>query len=319
MKTQLLFFDDLVDQYHRKAEGSKIEIYKEVAKNLGKILNSSKIFLINGAVVDDLYHVPHDNTDYNQTVHLPFPAIFFELMSPLEISLTQERRVKGILYGKMEDADFFQHKEVPPDQFVMNLFYEDTTKRRAFPDSVYFRTSHLPNLALLTDEGFFYEYTPETGVIATLREGDEKVYQRAQPHDPDTMRANFQRLLDLSVNLVDYINAHNVVIQKTDRGGPIIDVINRKRIRKGKNPLPTKAYYWIDVTQSVASEESTVRGDQLEYREWVRGHFQKYHTTDGTIKNWIEPYVRGPTDAPWKENRYRVLDDMLKKGQKLRE
>ena len=319
MKTQRLFFDDLVDQYHREAEGSKIKIDKEVAKNLGKILNSSKIFLINGAVVDDLYHVPHDNTDYNQTFHLPFPAIFFELISPLEIALTQKRRVKGILYGKMEDADFFQHKVVPPDQFVMNLFYDDVTKRRAFPDCVYFRTSYLPNLALLTREGFFYEYTPETGVIATLRESDEKVYQRVQPHDPDTMRVNFQRLLDLSVNLIDYINAHNVVIQKTDRGGPIIDIINRKRVRKGKKPLPTKPYYWIDVKQSVESEESTVRGSPLDYREWVRGHFQKYHTKDGTIKNWIEPYVRGPTDAPWKENRYRVLDDMLQKGHKLRE
>ena len=136
MKTPRLFFDDLVDQYHREEEGSEIEIDKEVAKNLSKILNSSKIFLINGAVVDDLYHVLQDNTDYNQTFHLPFPTIFFELMSPLEIDLKKERQVKGILYGKMEDADFFQHKEVPPDQFVMNLFYEDTTKRRAFPDSV---------------------------------------------------------------------------------------------------------------------------------------------------------------------------------------
>lgn len=317
MKTQRLFFDGLVDQYHKEAEASKIEINREVAKNLGNILNASRIFSINGAVVDDLYHVPHDNTDYNQTFHLPFSAIFFELINPLEIALTQERRVRGILYGKMEDADFFQHKGTPPDQFVMNLFYDDVTKRRAFPDSVYFRTSHLPNLALLTGEGFFYEYTPETGVIATLREGDEKVYQQVQPHDPDKMRVNFQRLLDLSVNLIDYINAHNIVIRKADRGGPIIDVINRKRVRKGKKSLPTKSYYWIDVKQSVANEESAVSSNSLEYREWVRGHFQKYYTKDGTIKNWIEPYVRGPTDAPWKENRYRVLDDMLKKGVKL--
>lgn len=157
MKTQRLFFDDLVDLYHREAEASKTEIGREVAKNIGKILNASRIFLINSAVVDDLYHVPHDNTDYNQTFHLPFPAIFFELRSPLEIALTQERRVRGILYGKMEDGDTFQSKDkgIPSDQFVMNVFYDDVTKRRAFPDSVYFRTSQLPNLVLLTDEVFF--------------------------------------------------------------------------------------------------------------------------------------------------------------------
>ena len=317
MKTQRLFFDDLVDHYHRESEQSKADIDKEVAKNFGKILDAAKIFSINGAVVDDLYHIPHDNTNYEQTFHLPFPAIFFELMNPLEISITQERRVKGILYGKMEDADMFQHKGAPLDQFVMNLFYKDATKRGVIQDSVYFRTSHLPNLAFLTSEGFFYEYTPETGVIATLKEGDEQIYQRVKPHDNNGMRTNFQRLLNLSVNLIDYINAHNVVVRKADRGGPIIDVINRKRVKKGKKTLPTKPYYWIDIKQSVANEENISQSDQLEYREWVRGHFQRYNTRDGIVKNWIEPYIRGPTDAPWKENRYRVLDDMLKKGPKL--
>ena len=45
-----------------------------------------------------------------------------------------------------------------------------------------------------------------------------------------------------------------------------------------------------------------------------RRSFPDYHTSEGLITNWIEPYVRGPEDAPWKENRYKVLDDMLRKG-----
>jgi hypothetical protein len=347
MKNQHLFFDSLVELFSRQAEGeieprrkkspdsqnqrsthlkkylmSNTELQQNlIAEHLARLLNDSKIFLINGAVVDDLYNLKHDDTDYGQTFHLPFPGIFFEMMSPLEISLIGERRVKGILYGTMEKADMFKNQGSPPDQFVMNLFYENAVKIGAFPDSVYFRTSRLPNMALITNEGFFYEYTPEKGVVATLRPNYGKLYQKIKQHDPEMMRANFQRLLDLSINLLSYINAHNVTIREAGRGGPDIDVINKRRIRKSKKPLPTKSYYWIDVKKSAVGEDnlSVVSGNPLEYREWVRGHFQKYHTKDGPVKNWIEPYVRGPSNAPWKENRYRVLDDLLKEGRKLGE
>ena len=49
----------------------------------------------------------------------------------------------------------------------------------------------------------------------------------------------------------------------------------------------------------------------MNYREMVRGHFQRYHKREGIIRYWIPRYARGPEGAPWKENRYRVLNDLL--------
>ncbi|MDO8656163.1 MAG: hypothetical protein Q7K45_02915 [Nanoarchaeota archaeon] len=326
-----LFYDTLVEYYRRndltnayeaahKRKGSNpdnsvIDLIKEKNATTLRVLETSALFFINGAVADDLLHVPHD-PNYQSTFHLPFPVLFFEFMKPLEVEIIENRNLRGVVYGKASDANFLAGKvdddfKYPDDQFAVGLFYDTP-----IPDMVYFRVSALPNLAFLTNEGFFYEYTPDTGVVATLNETQGTLYQQSLPHDPEILRKNFQNLVNLSVNLIDYINAHNVTIRKVERTPVDIDRINRKRQRKGKKMLmPLKPYYWTDVEQS-EQREQVVRptGDTQNYREWLRGHFQRYHTSAGIAKNWIMPYVRGPEDTPWKEKRYRVLDDMLKEG-----
>jgi hypothetical protein len=41
----------------------------------------------------------------------------------------------------------------------------------------------------------------------------------------------------------------------------------------------------------------------------VRGHSRTYREEDGSERYtiWIEPFVKGPQDAPWKNNRYEML------------
>jgi hypothetical protein len=116
---------------------------------------------------------------------------------------------------------------------------------------------------------------------------------------------------------VNYINAHNVTIKKTERETRDIDGVNRKRERKGKKQLtPIKPYHWIDLrpVEIVSGRKRETYGRVLEFREMVRGHFQRYHKTEGVVRNWIDPYVRGPDDALWRENRYRLLETMLRRG-----
>ena len=131
------------------------------------------------------------------------------------------------------------------------------------------------------------------------------------------------QLLDLAINTIAYVNAHNVIIHKQDRNprNPRdVDRINRKRTAKGKKPIPSlQPYHWIEVRQSVIEEKKGYEGATLDYREWVRGHFQRYHRANEVVRNWISPYLRGPEDAPWRENRYKILEDMLKRGPKLEE
>jgi len=312
MENRELFYDMLTRFYAEEARKNKW-LDDESARLMHKILDDSKVFLINGAVADDLSNVPHDSTEYRATFHLPFKSIFFELMDPLKIQIgpVPRTRVKGILFKKAEKEDGFLD-DIWENEFSMSLFREDILQQTfRLPDFVYFVPQCLPEMTFLSREGV-YSYTLESGFTSTAHSD--------LPHDPAVMQKSFQSFLDLTVNLVDYINAHNVTLRKVDRETRTqeeVDRINRKRQAKGKSLVNLlKPFYWVDVRQATERTGKKIEcgGQEQDYREWVRGHFQRYHTNLGTVKDWINPYVRGPEGAPWKENRYRVLADMLANG-----
>ena len=81
----------------------------------------------------------------------------------------------------------------------------------------------------------------------------------------------------------------------------------RDRVKEGRTPFtPSKPYYLIEIKKHVYldDEEKDGKAWELAYRVWVRGHNRHYQ--NGTVQ-WIDPHVRGPPDAPWKNNRYEVL------------
>lgn len=257
-------------------------------------LQDSRIFYVNSAVVESLANLSPMETNYEAVKHMPFENLFFEMSAPL-------KGIRGFLFGNSRIVD------------------------------PYFS---LPEFSNLVDETFYSSVIcSEDGNIASILASMDDVEEYKSKNYPqnifspsgDTRRHPLDEIskrdtlafFSLGCNLIDYINAHNVTIRKVDRDSRNIDRINRKRKQKGKKILePLKPYYWIDVRESPVGNASQHIGDSssMDYREWVRGHFQRYHTREGTVKNWIQPYARGPEDAPLKENRYRVLEDILKKG-----
>ena len=122
--------------------------------------------------------------------------------------------------------------------------------------------------------------------------------------DEDSL--NLLKTGNFLLNALDYMNAQNVVVRRKDRNPPKMDKINRKRLKKGKKPLPDlKPYYFVEVKKHYVEEDEADKGTwNLNYRVWVRGHNRHYK--DGKCI-WINPYVKGPPEAPWKENRYLAL------------
>ena len=77
----------------------------EVLKERINALEESRLFLLNGAVADDLFHTPYEATDCSSVKHLPFPVMFFEFMDPLDVSLSDDasrRFLGGFLFGEAE-------------------------------------------------------------------------------------------------------------------------------------------------------------------------------------------------------------------------
>ena len=339
MENQRMFFDDVQAKYLRlrerilRAKTLNPRAVQYIERDV-QLWRASKIFLLNGAVVDDLYRFPHDDTDYQATINLPFPVIFFELMNPLDLQVGDETKsLKAMRYGHGRDMDITRIRDnIQEDEFQISLFYTDSLDvDDDVPkiDAVSFSLSTLPRFDFrISRSACDYTYDPQNGLAIRRYEDDPTISSMIRTQvesgrfrdvkDPDRYVGNFARLLDLCVNVVHYINAHNVTIRKTKRETRTqeeIERINRKRLRDGKREImPLKPYYWINVKQSVVDEKEGQNQSTMEYREWVRGHLQRYHTDKGLVRKWVQPYIRGPPDKPWKENRYRVLADMLSKG-----
>ena len=340
MVPKKLFFDEMLDVHTKDLNDFEKE-YEEFVRSglirqdfitMGQKyfdhavrgLRDSKVFLLNGAVVDDLYNIPHDSTNYQASMHMPFPIIFFELMDPMPIQtdLDKTRPLRGMLFGKSVAMTYDPQGWAYDDQFSAYLFYGDR-QRFMSSDFVEFRISRLPEIRFQSDDKI-YTYSPNEGVFddnSAKRQFLSEVgplLTISEHQNPKIPGETFRGLLDLSVNLIDYVNAHNIVLRQEFRETRNIDAINRKRLAKGKRPLdPLKPYYWIEVKQSQTGTNNDSES-KMDYREWVRGHFHRYHTTKGLVKNWVNPYVRGPEGAQWKENRYKVLADMLLRDQNFR-
>jgi len=129
---------------------------------------------------------------------------------------------------------------------------------------------------------------------------------------------DLRRIINFSINLINYINARNatkVIAERSNRQE--LNRINRKRARKGKSTLnPLKPYYLVKIepgyvdegTQDkglvVGKETSQGKSWELEYRVWVMGHERHFQNRDYV---WIEPYIKGPKNAPWRNNRYALV------------
>lgn len=115
------------------------------------------------------------------------------------------------------------------------------------------------------------------------------------------------------VNLINYINAHNVQVTQRTRGKYVPyqgeDIF--------KLPTEKRPFYLITIRDEIIeeSQEKAARSWNLQWRIYVRGHNVKYRNSDGSIKlvTWRKPHIRGPPNAPWREQRYELLASKLER------
>src|SRR3989338_8975008 len=117
---------ELLQEINSAGSSSKTE--ELVMKRHIEILSNARLFLLNGAVVDSLYHLPAAATNYDAINHRPFPVIFFELMDTIDVRVLSGRNadLKGILFGNADIASpligtYAVNKD--PERFGVSLFY----------------------------------------------------------------------------------------------------------------------------------------------------------------------------------------------------
>ena len=161
-----------------------------------------------------------------------------------------------------------------------------------------------------------------SAVMKTINESEQYIplfYPEKEEIDSFEHNEVFFQIPNLCVNLVNYINAHNVTVVRREREVIYLDKDERgnKKVRRSKQP-----FHLIVVQDKVIEEPEEPREVghwELRWRVYVRGHDRRYRDETGNIRmtTWIDPYIKGPSDAPWREQRYVVLAERLKREREM--
>jgi hypothetical protein len=296
-------------------------------KSLVGDINDSKVFLIDEMTLDSLHNVKHENINYERSIKLPFPKIFFEFKSPITFELMSGGKIDalGAFYAAASDTNkgftnfarnyFPNMKESGsvPTRFVAAFFDKEASfsKDETGRVDLMFTTDTLPNFSFMAEKRLYeIDYRnnkiqrTQLETLVDAESGEEDVTQVVNKE----VLSGAKKKIDLALNLINYINAQNVVILREDRekhSPSELARINRRRLNDGKKPIAfLKPYYLIEIKKSyVRNEEEHPPSWSLNYRFWVRGHFRHYQ--DGTCI-WIKEYIKGPQDTPLKPNRWEM-------------
>lgn len=300
-------------------------------KNKKSILEA-KPFIIGPATLDSLIgEVPKDY-ECIKNHKLPFSFLFFEFYEPAEMLLgmhDQPVLARGIelfhfknLYPESASQD-----EAIANRYRMRLFYQEPPSDMTHMCTLDYNPTE-PHMLYVIDKNVSLVINQRTKTCGVSEQipgsyqlsncGTYEIHPRELSFDELNNPEGCINISNLCVNLINYINAHNVEIVKRKRN------VTEIKSRKGKKKKIEKKqpFYIVTVRDTVRyeGEGPHKEGEKLKWRVYVRGHDRKFRdqvTREIYRTIWIREHVRGPKDAPWKYNRYRVLYDKLQREKNM--
>ncbi len=300
------------------------------------VMREAKPFLVGPATIESLInHVP-DSFDYIIEGKLPFDVMFFNLAEGFGMHVPfhdQQINVGGLLFMKSGSSALMKTKSA--GLYTAWIYCIDPSQKMIMM-SVKFNPQTTGRFEgfILSDEGFAFTIETASGIVKYSRTGEIvgdhvsqedfiKYLDNGTPpvHEMQLESSDattFMGIANLCTNLVNYINAQNTTIVKRER---TVDILVRNERGKRRRETRKQDYYLVAIAKSIVEEPSVPTGIHwtLQERIYVRGHDRKYRGDNGEIYRtvWIEPYVKGPDGAPWRNQRYQLLGELLEKEKAL--
>ncbi len=298
-------------------------------------LTESKPFLIGAATLESLVNREPDTYEYIEGGKLPFDNMFFEFAEPFSMNIpfwSQQSSARGIQLMKSVDP------ETKKMDYCFILYYVQQNKILA-ELSIHTDFVNLQVLGRLRyndkrisskDRIFTIDPTSRTVKYTEDVESAQKLYVRDPNKALEALGITtsisqipynevFYQIPNLCTNLINYINAHNVTVVKKDRPIIILDIYDDGRKKKSTKNTPFYLVTVRDMLYVEPDEPREVGKWVLEERIYVKGHNRKYLNPDQSLrlKIWIRPCVKGPLNAPWRNQRYEVLYEKLKREKEM--
>lgn len=321
----------------------------EDSNQIWQRLRGARPFLIGQATLDSLLNSSPSRFDYILKEKLPFDNLFFDLVQPESVQVpfdTEEARLIGANFLKRDAGAFEVYQDLG---FIDGLplacyganFYLDTQKGdnpiKTFGTSfgLYEQDDKfdfvMSGRFLFNEKRHSFVLRPSKDLAYVIEEdmnGDFDPIKERGMYDPDSFREmtfsdieggdTLVRISNLCVNMINYVNAHNVTIVKRDRSGikhPDIDI--DPVVIPVKDPKP---FYLVTIKDGVLEDEGKEgKSWELKWRLYIRGHDRRFRDERGRIvsTSWVRPHIRGPPDAPWRHQRYEVLAEKLEQEREM--
>jgi len=289
-------------------------------------LVQSKPFLLGGATLDSLLNQDPETYDYVKNAQIPFPNMFFDLVSAPKIRIPFiDKTVKPMGIHFLDNSLTIDEEGQLDESFSrvrysMRVYYENnllSASPSEFFDSFKLIGGLQDSKSIIVsfgDQAYGIDTVNKT-VLKTSLGSAEEIMRTADPDFEYTEKDadDAMKFANLSINFVNYINAFNTTIST-----------RRRKVEQkigGKLRRTEEEYGVIVLKDRVVDDyESKPTLRKLEWRVYVRGHNRHYRDEQGLIESvtWIEPHIRGPGGAPWRHNRYADLAAKLEQERELR-
>ncbi len=276
-------------------------------------LESAKVFRVSHERADFLYRLDSLSIiDPQRDLKLPFPVMFFEWDTPLEL------RLGGVIGGALTDwrvgtpmpshtkmARGISIRENMDGTWTVLVYFADHTY-----DMLGIDVTDLPEFDFPVHDG-----CPAPCPLKNSRDTTGWTHCRSlgKRMDECIFGKTGRHVVRLAVNLLLLVLSPNV-----DLVPHLPSPMKRsrmKRIRKGKDaaPPPT-SYYTVEIREHqrrASADAGSPTGRHVTYAFDVRGHFRRLRSGRLT---WVQPHVRGIRNAVYRPSRYSVAKELRPPG-----
>jgi hypothetical protein len=328
------FPDPLVDFFH---------LQRALAVQSVRRMRDAIPIVIGPATLDSLVHKRPETYEYVRAGQLPFPNMFFEFQEPIALPLPFTDRVREavgmefcrstpdlvpLLGAEIENPTQVEQAGIDASEDLRN-FHSAYYARVAFPTrDGGFEYLHL-HFDPATQGAFLGQSWPWRFAVNIRKktvayknvgadpmiEQERRLYTHNVPLAECKNHHAFRLVANLCTNIVNYINAQNVTVERRNRD---VRVTRTDRHDRSTTVDLKRPYYIVRIEPRTVVEGERHAGGgkwELNWRVYVRGHNRTYREPDGSEREtiWIDPYVKGPEGAPWRHHRYELLNAKLER------
>lgn len=306
-----------------------------IGKRLFDLMKKARPILLGPSTLDSLINETPETYECISNEYFPFQNMFFEFYESVTLDMPfadRPREIVGVHFypTRLASDDGVEEK----NKYVIEVYYTRNAKVRSMlmtcnPEvNAQFEGSTLDVKFNIDMDSRTMKYSMAEEIRKEVINGNFEhvntyAYHREVPLDEIGNSDFFVKIANFCVNVINYINSDNKETVVKTREVQIKRLVDNNGKKKSTVEKRQEPYSIINITPVRYEGESTPTGTHWTLQEqiMVRGHNRRYKDDDGKIRKIIriDSHRKGPEDAPWRNQRYKMMYEAQQREKKMLE